>query len=74
MIGAAVAPNSQRDARLAQQRRNVSHTAVNATAARIVFCDLTEVWGSDTERSCGLPDSTRGEAFIPFLHHDVEIV
>jgi putative transposase len=48
------------------------YTAVNATAARAAFDDLTEKWGARYPAVIRLWDNAWAE-FIPFLDYDVEI-
>ncbi|MCG5435263.1 IS256 family transposase [Micromonospora foliorum] len=48
------------------------YTAVNATAARAAFDDLTEKWGGRYPAVIRLWDNAWAE-FIPFLDYDVEI-
>lgn len=48
------------------------YTAVNATAARVAFDDLTEKWGQRYPAVIRLWDNAWNE-FIPFLDYDVEI-
>jgi putative transposase len=48
------------------------YTAVNATAARVAFDDLTEKWGPRYPAVIRLWDNAWAE-FIPFLDYDVEI-
>src|SRR2546421_6919799 len=48
------------------------YTAVNATAARAAFDDLTEKWGQRYPAVIRLWDNAWNE-FIPFLDYDVEI-
>ncbi len=48
------------------------YTAVNATAARVAFDDLTEKWGQRYPAVIRLWDNAWAE-FIPFLDYDVEI-
>jgi len=48
------------------------YTAVNATAARSAFDELTEKWGQRYPAVIRLWDNAWGE-FIPFLDYDVEI-
>ena len=50
----------------------LSRTAVNASAARVAFEELTEKWGQRYPAVIRLWDNAWNE-FIPFLDYDVEI-